>query len=244
MTARTIPETRARADERAAADPSPKSMKRRTILGSRWAIALLALVLAGVAIVAIRPIREPVLRGLGWALVASDPIGPADVIVVTLDSGGAGALKAADLVHDGVSKRVAVFEDPPSGEDFEFIRRGLPYYNASTAQIQQLAELGLTHVERIARIDGTNSEARALPQWADAQRVGSMIVVAASDHSRRLRRVLGRAMKGHPTRVAVEAERYSDFDPDRWWRTRGGVRTEIVELEKLVLDYLMHPMSF
>jgi hypothetical protein len=245
MAARTIPETRAPADDLAVARPLPVSMKRRRILGQpRWAVVLAALVLAAFAIVAIRPVRVPVLRAAGWALVASDPVAPADVIVLTLDSGGAGALEAADLVHSGVSKRVAVFEDPPSGEDFEFIRRGLPYDNASTRQIRELAELGLTRVERISKIDGTESEGRVLPQWTDEQGLGSIIVVAARDHSRRLRRVLGRAMKGHSTRVAVKAARYSNFDPDRWWETRSGVRTEIIELEKLLLDYLMHPASF
>jgi hypothetical protein len=33
-------------------------------------------------------------------------------------------------------------------------------------------------------------------------------------------------------------------DPDRWWETRRGVRTEIVELQKLLLDVVLHPMSF
>jgi hypothetical protein len=220
-------------------------MKRRRIFGQpRWAAVLVAFALGALAVAAIRPVREPVLRALGWALVASDSVAPADAIVLTIDSGGAGALEAADLVHEGVSKRVAVFEDPPSGEDLEFIRRGLPYDNASARQVRELAELGLSHPERIAKIDGTHSEARVLPEWADAQGLKSIVVVAARDHSRRLRRVLGRAMKGHPTRVAVQAARYSSFDPDRWWRTRTGVRTEIVELEKLLLDYLMHPMSF
>ena len=51
-------------------------------------------------------------------------------------------------------------------------------------------------------------------------------------------------MKGHPTRVTVQPARYSRFDPDRWWETRGGVRTVIVELQKLVLDVVLHPMSF
>ena len=37
--------------------------------------------------------------------------------------------------------------------------------------------------------------------------------------------------------------RYSSFDPDRWWETRGGVRIEIIELQKLVLDVVLHPMS-
>ena len=51
-------------------------------------------------------------------------------------------------------------------------------------------------------------------------------------------------MKSHPTHVAVQPARYSSFDPDRWWETRGGVRTEIVELQKLVLDVVLQPMSF
>jgi hypothetical protein len=51
-------------------------------------------------------------------------------------------------------------------------------------------------------------------------------------------------MKGHPTRVMVQPSRYSSFDPDRWWKTRDGIRTEIVEFENLVFDVVVHPMSF
>jgi hypothetical protein len=50
-------------------------------------------------------------------------------------------------------------------------------------------------------------------------------------------------MKGHETRVAVRPARYSQFDPERWWESRGGARTEVVELEKLFLDILLHPIS-
>jgi hypothetical protein len=59
-----------------------------------------------------------------------------------------------------------------------------------------------------------------------------------------LRRVLDRVMKGHPTRVTVRPERYSSFDLDRWWESRDGTRTENVELQKLVLDVVLHPISF
>jgi hypothetical protein len=51
-------------------------------------------------------------------------------------------------------------------------------------------------------------------------------------------------MKGHPTRVTVRPERYSSFDLDRWWESRDGTRTENVELQKLVLDVVLHPISF
>jgi hypothetical protein len=220
-------------------------MTRRMIFRCpRWALYLGVLALAVFAIVVLRPLRESVLRAAGWALIANESVVAADVIVVSLDSGGAGALEAADLVQSGISRRVAVFKDPPSGEDYEFIRRGLPYEDAGARQIRQLRSLGVTDILEISRVDGTTAEGQALPPWCDENNLQSIMVIAAKDHSRRLRRVLDRMMKGHQTHVMVRPERYSSFDPDRWWESRGGVRTEIVELQKLLLDVLFHPTSY
>ena len=221
-------------------------MKTRMIFSwPMWTPILVVVALAAFAIVAIPSLREPVLRAAGWALVVNEPVASADIIVLSLDSGGAGALEAADLVQSGVSKRVAVFSDPPSGEDHEYIRRGLPYEDAAARQIRQLKSLGVTDVVQISRlIDGTEGEGQVLPAWCDEHQLRSIVVVAPKDHSRRLGRVLDRAMKDHPTRVAVQPAGYSSFDPDRWWETHGSVRTEIVELEKLLLDVVLHPMSF
>ena len=96
----------------------------------KWAAILVVVALAAFAIVAVRSLREPILRAAGWALVVNEPVASADIIVLSVNSGPAGALEAADLVQNGISKRVAVFTDPPSEEDQEFIRRGLPYEDA------------------------------------------------------------------------------------------------------------------
>jgi hypothetical protein len=88
----------------------------------RLAPILVPVALAAAAIVAVPFIRKPVLRAAGWALVLSEPVAPADIIVISPDSAGAGALEAADLVQSGIATRVAVFADPPSGEELEFIR--------------------------------------------------------------------------------------------------------------------------
>jgi hypothetical protein len=225
--------------------PAPDRRADMTVLRwRRWTAILAFLALAAFAIVAIRPLRESVLRAAGWALVVDEPVSPADIIILSLDSGGAGALEAADLVKRGISKRVAVFEDPPSGEDFEFIRRGLPYEDGAARQIRQLRSLGVTDIVQISRVDGTEAEGAVLPAWCDAHQLRSIVVVAATDHSRRLQRVLDRDLKGHPTRVTVQPSRYSSFDPDRWWESRDGARREIVELQKLVLDIVLHPVSF
>ena len=211
----------------------------------RWGAMLIAVALAAAATLAIPSVREPVLRAAGHVLVVSEPVSPADIIVLAPDSAGAGALQAADLVHSGIAARVAVFTDPPSGEDLEFIRRGLPYEDLAARQIRQLGWLGVTNVDKIPRDEaGTGGEGQVLAPWCDEQQLRSVVFVASRDHSRRIRRVLNRDMKGHAVRVTVQAERYSNFDPDRWWETRGGVRTEIIELQKLVLDVVLHPMSF
>jgi hypothetical protein len=203
---------------------------------------LIVLALVAGAIVAVPAVREPVLRAAGWALVVNEPVGVADIIVMSLDSGGAGALEAADLVKSGIATRVAVFTDPPSGEDLEFIRRGLPYEDESAKQIRQLGWLGVTDVVEIPRTEaGTEGEGQVLPPWCDHHELRSIVVVVGRDHSRRIRRMLSRMMKGHPTRVIVQPARYSSFDPDRWWETRSGIRTEIVELQKLALDIILHP---
>jgi hypothetical protein len=201
--------------------------------------------LAAATVVAVPSVREPVLRAAGWALVVNEPIAPADIIVVSPESDGAGVLEAADLVQSGIAKRVAVFSDPPSAEDLEFIRRGLPYMDAGAMQVRQLKLLGVTDVVQIPRTDaGTEGEGQVLPPWCDEHQFRSIVLVAGRDHSRRLRRLLDRVMKGHPTRVMIQPARYSSFDPDRWWKTRDGVRTEIVELQKLVLEVVLHPISF
>ena len=122
----------------------------------RWALILVVLALATFAIGAIRSIREPVLRAAGWALVVNEPTAGADIIVLSLDSGGAGVLEAVDLVQSGISKRVAVFMDPPSGVDHEFVRRGLPYEDASARLIRQLQWLGVMDVVQIPRTEPRN----------------------------------------------------------------------------------------
>ena len=133
----------------------------------RWVPILVVVALAAAAIVAVPSVRKSVLRTAGWALVVSEPVAPADIIVISSDSGGAGALEAADLVQSGIATRVAVFADPPSGDDHEFIRRGLPYEDRAARQIRQLRWLGVTDVVQIPVAEaGTEAENQVLPHGA------------------------------------------------------------------------------
>jgi len=182
------------------------------------------------------------LRAAGWTLVVSDPVEPADVIVVPKWAGEAGALEAAELVRAGIAPRVAILLRPPSAATDQLARRGLI---ASEDWITHLTRvLGVASVEEIpSRVEGSEAEGEVLPEWCDRNQFRSIVVVTSADHSRRVRRILRRTMKGRPVKVMIRSARYSEFDPDRWWQTRDGVRTEIEELEKLMLDILAHPLS-
>jgi hypothetical protein len=50
-------------------------------------------------------------------------------------------------------------------------------------------------------------------------------------------------MEGFTTKIMVRSTRYSSFNPDRWWQSRDGTRTAVIELQKLLLDFALHPIS-
>ena len=194
-------------------------------------------------VVAVPGVRQGLLRAVGSALVVDDPLRPAEIIVIAADADGAGVLEAVDLVQAGIARRVAVFGDPPNAVDREFVRRGVPYEDRAAVSKRQLSALGVTAVEQIARASGSEAEVLVLPAWCERHRIRSLVFVTARDHSRRVRRLVRRTMKDHPTTIIVRATRYSDFDPDRWWQTREGTRTGIIELQKLLLDVVRYPAS-
>ena len=185
------------------------------------------------------------MRSIGRLIAIQQPLPKsADIIVVAIDADGAGTLEAANLVHRGVSSRVAVFTDPPTAVDREFLRRGLPYHDQGAISIHQLQMLGVDNVVLIPRgASGSQQEGEILPQWCDEQHYHSVVLVTSGDHSRRLSRIMRRSLRGHQTTVTIDSSPYADFNLDSWWETRAGVREGIFELQKLIFDVIRHPMS-
>jgi hypothetical protein len=207
-------------------------------------LVVVGMMLVVACAIAIAPVRTSLLRAMGRFLVTADQVQRADVIVLSVDSDGAGVLEATDLVHEHVADRVALFADPPDSVDREFLRRGVSYHNAAAVSVSQLRDLGIDAVEVIPRtVTGTNDESHDLAAWCSERGYRSVIFVSTIDHSRRTARMLARATRGRALKLSVRASRYSAFDPDTWWKSRTGVRTEVVESEKLLIDLLLHPLS-
>ncbi|MFP5228688.1 MAG: hypothetical protein ACLGXA_13785 [Acidobacteriota bacterium] len=224
------------------AGPAESSRRLHVRLWTWFIVSTLLLVLLSGAL----PVtRNAALRAAARLLVTPQrSVHSADVIVVAIDAQGAGTLEAADLVHEGIASRVAVFDDPPTASDREFIRRGLPYDDRAAISVTQLHLLGVPNVERVPRYtSGSEQEGLLLPGWCIQRGYRSLVLVTSTDHSRRLARIMRRATRDRGITVVVLASRYSNFDPDRWWTTRYGARTEIIEFEKLLLDVVRHPFS-
>jgi hypothetical protein len=184
------------------------------------------------------------LRALGSMLVVDQRLLRADIIVVPDWTDNSGLLEAADLVHAGFSRRVAVLIGQTEPASVELIRRGVVSSRESW-RTRLVRALGVAAVEEIAAsADGTDAEGPVLASWLAQHGFRTAIVVSTADHSRRLRRILDRALKHQPTAVIVHVTRFSTFQPDRWWQTRSGWRTAVVELEKLALDVFEHPVAW
>jgi uncharacterized SAM-binding protein YcdF (DUF218 family) len=209
---------------------------------SRWAVVLLSIATLAVVIAASVPVlRHSLLRSAGWALVAQDAPAKADLIVISVDALSAGILEAADLAHAGFATRIAIFDRPVTKVQLEFARRGVQSLDLKAVSIQLLHELGIVDIAVIPAVVGTVDEGKVLQQWCAANSIHSILFISVPDHSRRTRRVLDRALGQHGVRVMVRYARYSEFNPDSWWQTRGGQRTQAVESEKLLVDLLRHP---
>jgi hypothetical protein len=104
--------------------------------------------------------------------------------------------------------------------------------------------LGIQNVEVIPRsTSGSEQEGDILPAWCDRQGYYSVVLITSSDHCRRLSRILRRSTLGHHVSITVRKSSYSTFNPTAWWKSREGVRSGIIELEKLLLDFARHPFS-
>lgn len=217
----------------------------RSLSRRRWVLlTCLLLLLACLICVGYTPSREQLLRAAGHALVTADALAPSDVIVISVDADGEGVLEAADLVTAGYASRVALFADPPDPVDREFLKRGVAYPNAASVSQQELRSLGIQNVEVIPRpVTGTGDEARMLAEWCRSRGFSSVVFIGTADHTRRTRRELARNMRASGVRVLVHPSRYSEFDPDRWWQSRNGIRTQVVESQKLLFDILRHPLQ-
>jgi hypothetical protein len=197
---------------------------------------------AGACAMAITPIRHKLLRSAGQVLVTADEAGPADLLVMDVESGAAGVISLSDLHHSQPAATVGILVPEGTRVDRELQRRGVVLPNLT---LDVLAQLGVAR-DAVVRIPagegGTTETTAALGEWGRKNPGKRVLVVVGPSHGRRFRRALQRAWpdEGQPAPRVVTAP-HAMFRPEDWWQSRTTLREGLVELQKLALDYVRYP---
>ncbi|MBZ5502445.1 MAG: YdcF family protein [Acidobacteriia bacterium] len=179
-------------------------------------------------VMAIYLVRRPLLRLAGHAWVVDEAPAASDAIVVLGDDNyhGDRAARAAELFKNGWAPRVIA-----SGR---YLR---PYAGIAELEEHDLAARGVppSAIVRLAHhAENTRDEAAVIGQTITQHGWKRILLVTSDYHTRRSRYICARTFPPGTT-LRVVAARDSDYDPDNWWRTRGGTKIFFHELAGMLV---------
>jgi uncharacterized SAM-binding protein YcdF (DUF218 family) len=176
----------------------------------RSTLAILLLVVIGVAIVA--------FRGVGAWLVREDPLAPADAIVVLSGSMPARAERAAQLFRMNDWREVWISRaGSPAGE---LAKIGIRYIAEEDYNREVLVREGVPEAAVHIfpdEIENTEQEIQEVAQQMRREHNASVIIVTSPQHTRRVR-ALWKKIVGENPKLIVRAAWEDPFDSRHWWR--------------------------
>lgn len=168
-------------------------------------------------------------------LTTTDPLRPADAIVLTYAAGRAGAIRAAELYHAGFGRTLIVSD---------FSTADVPGVLTDHLRDLYVAELGrhgvpMSVLRFLDRVPTSTAE-EAAAVWDVIRREGYRQVIVVGQSYRLRRTTLSLRHLTGPAGVTVLATGVPppDFDLDRWWQTRQGVSAIANEVPRLVYYFV------
>jgi uncharacterized SAM-binding protein YcdF (DUF218 family) len=183
--------------------------------------------------------REALLRGSADLWIVSDPITPADAVVVLGGGLDVRPFVAADLYEKGLVKKVLL-------SDVEEAKSvGIGAIVGHTEENRSvLLKLGVpaSAIETFGNANkNTMEEAVALKSWAHRNVVSALIIPTEIFSARRVRWIFRHEFAGTAVQIEVPS-----FDPPRnytrakWWKNEQGVIT----FQNEVLKYLYYRLKY
>jgi uncharacterized SAM-binding protein YcdF (DUF218 family) len=162
-------------------------------------------------------VRHPLLRLAGNWWVVSDPLQHADAIVVIGDDNYSGdrAARGAELFLAGWAPRVVA-----SG------RMMRPYSGVAALIAHDLESKGVPAASVVTfdhHAADTREEAEALRGFVGQHDWHRIVLVTSGYHTRRSRYIFRKVFPSNVL-VIVTPAHDSEYDPDRWWQSRLGLK--------------------
>jgi len=182
--------------------------------------------------------RDTLLRGAGHWWAISDPLEPADAIVVLGGGLDVRPFAAADLYKQGLAPKIVV-----SNSRLTPVERLqlLPPHAELNRQVLLKLNVPAEAISLFGKsLSNTYDEARALLDWAQATGAKRVIIPMESFSTRRVRWIFNRELG----RANAVAEIYGvpplEFGPDDWWRHETGV----VSFQNEILKYAYYRLKY
>jgi uncharacterized SAM-binding protein YcdF (DUF218 family) len=177
-------------------------------------------------------------RNAGKWLVKDDCQPDADAIVILMGSISDRTLQAFDLYQKNVADKIIIVE-AGMGAYKALEERGV-YIISNTTQVQNaLISLGVPP-DKIIILQGdatsTKMEAMIVLEYLKSNNsIHTVTLVTSPDHTRRASMIFGAAYKNKSPQVSFYScpSTYAHFDPDRWWKSRDGIETVLLEYLKI-----------
>lgn len=177
-------------------------------------------------------------RHAGQWLVKEDQPEHSDAMVILMGSIADRVLQAADLYHQNMAeKAIMVQSDMGAYRDLE--ERGAHIISNTRQVYDALVNLGVPS-DSIRILTGsassTQMEAIVIRDYLkNSPEINSLLLVSSADHLRRASMIFKSALKNNPIPVNIIScpSKYTDFDAEKWWRSRDGIETVILEYLKI-----------
>ena len=179
---------------------------------------------------------KPLLRAAGNFLVVSDPVTPADAIVVLAGGDPARPLEAVRIYKAGIAPWVVVTTESLPRVFEQLKKDGIVLNQTFENYVKVIAGYGVPqdHILRIETpVADTLDEMQRVRKLAQQRGWKRLVIVTSNFHTRRSR-MAARYVLEPEFYVAVVPSIQDSFDPSAWWQTQAGARTFTIEAEKLV----------
>jgi uncharacterized SAM-binding protein YcdF (DUF218 family) len=167
---------------------------------------------------------------IGNFLVVSDPLQPADAIVVL---GGGRRERVEYGAKLFTSKHAPWFVITNSPLDIPGIRAEYAELMKTEAVWQGVPEGHILVAPGM--VETTYQEALAMRQLAEENGLRSLIIVTDPFHTRRARMAFQAAFRGTGITLIMQPVNESWYQSDSWWQTRDGLRETWIEYAKLLV---------
>jgi len=206
----------------------------------RTRVFLRTLSLLVVTVVLAGSVREEIVARIGNFLVVSDPLGPADAIVILNGELHARPQFAARLFHQGLAPRIIVARMREATSNASPLTPNMTDLCVAALEALHVPASRIVELRPVSGVADTSDEADAALAYCRANNVSRLIVVTTDMHSKRARYIFCEKFRQTPVRILVAAAPGWSFNASNWWRTELGVigcRDEYMKLLYYCLRY-------